>query len=69
MLADLCADIVQMQVNAVRFEALAFGPAAFDHQDSYRYGNFRAELGDASDDGDASLTGTTFWLLFLSFLR
>ena len=52
--ADLGADIVQMAVDAIRFETAAFGAAAADLPKHLRNGELRAELGDATVDRDAT---------------
>ena len=52
--ADLDADIVQMAVDAIRFETAAFGAAAADLPKRFRDGELRAELRDAAVDRDAT---------------
>lgn len=54
MLADLGADVVQMTVDAIRFETTAFGAAAADLPKRFRDGELRAELRDAAVDRDAT---------------
>ena len=55
MFADLGADIVQMAVDAIRFETAAFGAAAADLPKHLRNGELRAELGDATVAVDRQL--------------
>ena len=52
MLADLGADVVQMTVDAIRFESTAFGAATADLPKRFRNGELRAELGEATVDRD-----------------
>ena len=54
MLADLGADVVQMAVDAIRFETTALGAAAADLPKHLRNGELRAELRDAAVDRDAT---------------
>ena len=54
MFVDLGTDIIQMTVDAVGLDALAFSsPAAYFPQ-MFRNGKFRTELGDTSVDGNTS---------------
>ena len=63
MLADLGADVVQMTVDAIRFETAAFGAAAADLPKHLRNGELRAELGDAAVDRDATHDRDDFLIL------
>ena len=60
MLADLGADVIQMAVDAIGFEATTLGAAAADLPKRFRDGELRAELRDAAVDCDTTMTGTTF---------
>ena len=64
MPADLGADIVQMAVDAVGFEAMTLGVAAADLPKRLRNGELCAELGDAAVDRDAPHDGDDF-LIFV----
>ena len=60
VLADLGADVIQMAVDAIGFEATTLGAAAADLPKRLRKGKLRAELRDAAVDCDTTMTGTTF---------
>ena len=63
MFADLGADVVQMTVDAIRFETTAFGAATADLPKRFRNGELRAELGDATVDRDATHDRDDFLIL------
>lgn len=63
VIADPGADIVQMAVDAVGFEAAALGTAAANLPKRFRNGELRAELGDAAVDRNATHDRDDFLIL------
>ena len=60
VLADLGADVVQMAVDAIRFETAAFGAAAADLPKHLRNGDFALNWAMLPLTVMRPMTGTTF---------
>lgn len=65
MFVDLPPNIVQMAIDTVGFDPLAFRTTAFDFPQANRDFDFGAELGNRSIDRNTTMTGARGCSLFL----